>query len=165
VSAKATARRRLFAVLNSNSKDKSANPPLACSAEYERTGVLERDVLNNIGAAGNVRYISKLNLGNFSQSRDRRLSIAGIQLFETSRADIRLHLEIWDSQTGVIAWQGNEELLFAREGVKERPVSFRQVAEMASARLIERIGASGDESSIEAELPEALASLGPAAGT
>jgi hypothetical protein len=113
--------------------------------EYENTGVLERDGLRKIGDAGGVRYLAKLNLGNFTQSSDKRLSIAGIRMFDTWRANIRVHLEVWDSVTGEIAWQGNEELVFAREGVKERPVSFSQVAALAAEHLVDKVGQSGKE--------------------
>ena len=130
-------------------------------AEYEHTGILERDALRRHRQSRQRRYLAKLNLGNFIQNRAGRFSIAGIRLFETSRAQIRVHLEIWDSHTGTIAWQGNEELVYAREGVKERPVSFRYVAELAAERLIEKIGESGAETN--SETSEAVASLEPTA--
>lgn len=116
-------------------------------AEYADTGILDRDRLRQMGEAGNVRYLAKLNLGDFAQSSDKRLSIAGIRMFDTWRATIRVHLEVWDSVTGEIAWQGNEELVFAREGVKERPVTFSQVAALAAEHLVKKVGASGNESS------------------
>jgi len=125
--------------------------------EYADTGILERDRLQQIGEAAGVRYFAKLNLGDFQQSSDKRLSIAGIRMFDTWRATIRVHLEIWDSLTGAIAWQGNEELVFAREGVKERPVSFRQVAQLASVRLVNKVGETGNETADEA--PPAVADL------
>ena len=124
--------------------------------EYENTGILERDQLRAIGEAGGVRYLAKFNLGDFSQQNEKRLAIAGIRLFDTWRADIRVHLEIWDSLTGEIAWQGNEELVFAREGVKEQPVSFSQVARLTADHLVERVGESGSITTDEA--PEELAS-------
>jgi hypothetical protein len=113
---------------------------------YEKTGILDRDTLRAIGEASGVRYLAKLNLGNFSQSSDKRLAIAGIRMFDTWRATIRVHLEVWDSQTGEIAWQGNDELVYAREGVKERPVTFRQVADVAATNLVKKVGMSGTES-------------------
>lgn len=128
--------------------------------EYENTGILERDALRQVGEAGGVRYLAKLNLGNFQQSSDKRLSIAGIRMFDTWRASIRVHLEIWDSVTGEIAWQGNEELVFAREGVKERPVSFTQVAALAAEHLVSKVGQSGELTSDE--VPPALAAVAPA---
>ncbi|HEX7000022.1 MAG TPA: hypothetical protein VF322_17960 [Gammaproteobacteria bacterium] len=119
-------------------------------AEYEHTGVLERDTLKRIGEAAGVRYLAKLNLGDFVQSSDKRLAIAGIRLFDTWRALIRVHLEVWDSRTGTIVWEGNEELVFAHEGAKERPVSFRQVAGLASAALVAKMGESGSDTIDEA---------------
>jgi hypothetical protein len=115
-------------------------------ADYENTGILDRDTLRAIGEASGVRYLAKLNLGNFNQSSDKRLAIAGIRMFDTWRATIRVHLEVWDSHTGEIAWQGNDELVYAREGVKERPVTFRQVADVAARNLVEKVGTSGTES-------------------
>lgn len=126
-------------------------------AEYEDTGILERDGLRQIGEAGNVRYLAKINLGDFDQRNDKRLSIAGIRMFDTWRATIRVHLELWDSETGDLAWQGNEELVFAREGVKEKPVSFSQVAELAAQHLVEKIGETG--SATRDDVPEALAAV------
>jgi hypothetical protein len=113
---------------------------------YEKTGILDRDTLRAIGEASGVRYLAKLNLGNFNQSSDKRLAIAGIRMFDTWRATIRVHLEVWDSHTGEIAWQGNDELVYAREGVKERPVTFRQVADVAATNLVQKVGLSGSES-------------------
>jgi hypothetical protein len=114
--------------------------------EYGSTGILDRDALRAIGEASGVRYLAKLNLGSFNQSSDKRLAIAGIRMFDTWRATIRVHLEVWDSHTGEIAWQGNDELVYAREGVKERPVTFRQVADYAATNLVKKVGMSGTES-------------------
>jgi hypothetical protein len=114
--------------------------------DYENTGILDRDTLRAIGEASGVRYLAKLNLGSFNQSSDKRLAIAGIRLFDTWRATIRVHLELWDSHSGEIAWQGNDELVYAREGIKERPVTFRQVANVAATNLVQKVGSSGVES-------------------
>jgi len=124
-------------------------------SEYEHTGILERESLQALGEAGHVRYLAKINLGAFDQSTDKRLSIAGIRMFDTWRATIRVHLEIWDGESGEIAWQGNDELVFAREGVKERPVSFSQVAKLAAEHLVDRLGESGN--SVNDEIPPSLA--------
>jgi hypothetical protein len=114
--------------------------------EYGGTGILDREALRAIGEASDVRYLAKLNLGGFEQSSDKRLAIAGIRMFDTWRATIRVHLEVWDSHTGELAWEGNDELVFAREGVKERPVTFSQVADFAAMNLVQKVGLSGTES-------------------
>jgi hypothetical protein len=115
-------------------------------AEYGATGILDREALRAIGEASDVRYLAKLNLGGFEQSSDKRLAIAGIRMFDTWRATIRVHLEVWDSHSGELAWEGNDELVYAREGVKERPVTFSQVADFAAKNLVQKVGLSGTES-------------------
>ena len=136
----------LPAMLSAINKAGLAGAYARALADYEATGILDRDLLRAIGDAAGVRYLAKLNLGNFSQSSDKRLAIAGIRMFDTWRATIRVHLEVWDSGTGEIAWQGNDELVYAREGVKERPVTFRQVADFAAMNLVQKVGLSGTES-------------------
>ncbi len=147
----------LAQVLSSINKAGLAGSYATMLEDYDHTGILDRQGLRDIGEAAGVRYLAKLNLGGFDQSSDKRLSIAGIRMFDTWRAVIRVHLEIWDSETGEIAWQGNEELTFAREGVKERPVSFRTVADLAAENLVAKVGESGSET-ID-EVPEELAAL------
>jgi hypothetical protein len=115
-------------------------------AEYGSTGILDREALQAIGEASDVRYLAKLNLGGFEQSSDKRLAIAGIRMFDTWRATIRVHLEVWDSHSGELAWEGNDEVVYAREGVKERPVTFSQVADFAALNLVQKVGLSGTES-------------------
>lgn len=115
-------------------------------AQYEDTGILARDPLRDIGEAAGVRYVAKLNLGDFRQATTGRVKLAGVRFLDTRSATIRVHLEIWDTWSGAIVWQGNEELIVAQEGVRERPVSFQQVAALASKLLVAKIGESGNES-------------------
>ena len=128
--------------------------------EYDRTGILDRDILSQIGDAADVRYLAKLNLGNFRQETAGRAKVLGIRFLDTRTATIRVHLEIWDSETGGIVWQGNEELTFAQEGVKEKPVTFQQVAAMAAERLVAKVGESGTESLLE-DTPAVAAASAP----
>jgi hypothetical protein len=143
-------------MLSSINRAGLARPYAQMLDDYENTGILERDRMHDVADASGVRYLAKFNLADFLQSSDKRLAIAGIRLFDTWRASIRVHLEIWDASTGEIAWQGNEELIFAREGVKERPVSFSQVARLSADNLVALVGESGQ--SISDEVPEMLAS-------
>ena len=143
-------------MLSSINKSGFARPYAAMLNEYEHTGILERDAIRDVGEAGGVRYLAKFNLSDFLQSSDKRLAIAGIRMFDTWRATIRVHLEIWDATTGEIAWEGNEELVFAREGMKEKPVSFSQVARFTADHLVNLIGETG--ATISDEVPDMLAS-------
>jgi hypothetical protein len=125
-------------------------------AEYDRTGILDRDMLRQVGEAADVRYLAKLNLGNFKQEAASRVKLLGVRFLDTRTATIRVHLEIWDAHTGGIVWQGNEELTFAQERVREKPVTFQQVANLAAERLVAKVGESGREV-VREETEEAVA--------
>jgi hypothetical protein len=132
----------LPAMLSAINRAALTRPYSSMFTEYERTGLLERNVLEQIGEAADVRYVAKLNLGNFEQATAGRAKILGVRFLDTRTANIRVHLEIWDTRTGGIVWQGNEELTFAQEGVKEKPVTFQQVARLASDHLIAKVDES-----------------------
>jgi hypothetical protein len=127
--------------------------------EYDRTGILDRDILRNIGEAAGVRYLAKLNLGDFEQETTSRAKLLGVRFLDTRTATIRVHLEIWDAHTGAIVWQGNEELTFSQERVREKPVTFQQVASLAAERLVAKVGESGRE--IVREETSAVAATAP----
>jgi len=152
----------LPAMLSAINQAGLARPYSSMFTEYERTGLLERDLLRRIGEAAHVRYVAKLNLGNFEQATAGRARILGVRFLDTRTANIRVHLEIWDTQTGGIVWQGNEELTFAQEGVREKPVTFQQVARLASDRLVAKVGESGKELFEEENAPVAVNTAGRA---
>lgn len=106
--------------------------------DYETTGILEREALRKMAAACQVRYIGHLDLAKFEQSSSKRLGVLGLRLIETKLAAIRVFLQIWDAQNGNIVWEGSEELTFAYETTRERPVTFSAVAEKAADRMLDR---------------------------
>ena len=65
-----------------------------------------------------------------------RFGIAGLRLLNTKLANLRLSWQIWDSETGVICWEGSDEINYAYDTGRERPVNFAFVAEQAAANLI-----------------------------
>jgi hypothetical protein len=103
--------------------------------DYLQTGILAGDVLAKVGEAGGVRYLMQLNLANFEQLSRGRLSLLGLRFVETKLANLRVFLQVWDSQTGKIVWEGGGELNYTFETVVERPVYFLQVAQKAAERL------------------------------
>jgi hypothetical protein len=58
-----------------------------------------------------------------------------LRLLETKVANLRVFLQIWDSTTGQVVWEGGGELNYTFETVVERPVYFLQVAQEAAERL------------------------------
>jgi hypothetical protein len=104
--------------------------------DYRDTGVFQREPLQKIGRAAGVRYLAQLKLAAFSQDMRERLSLLGLRLFQTQHANIRLYLQVWDSEQGVIAWEAVEELSYSYDSSAERPVTFRQVVQAAAQPLI-----------------------------
>jgi len=107
--------------------------------DYRDTGVLERDGLRRVGQAVGVRYLVLLKLASFNQDMRERFSIFGLRLFQTLYANIRLYVQLWDSDQGIIAWEAVEELHYAYDSGAERPVTFRVAVEEAARQLIARL--------------------------
>lgn len=107
--------------------------------DYRETGIFTRDSLQKIGQAVGTRYFAQLKLAGFNQDTFERFSLLGFRLFQTLHANIRLYLQIWDSETGVIAWEGSEELNYSYDSSAERPVTFQVVVEEAARHLISHL--------------------------
>lgn len=131
-------------VLSSVNRAGLANDYKGMIDDYQGTGIMERDTLRQVGEASDVRYLGLLSLGEFSQATNKRFSIAGMRLFDTKQASIRLSWQIWDSQTGAIAWEGSDEIHYAYDTGRERPVNFSFVAEQAAANMMAEIPSPAD---------------------
>lgn len=107
--------------------------------DYRDTGIFPRAILTKIGHAVGTRYLVQLKLAGFSQDMRERLSILGVRLFQTLHANIRLYMQIWDVETGAIAWEGSEEMSYAYDSSAELPVTFRRVVEEAAQQLIQHL--------------------------
>ena len=107
--------------------------------DYRETGIFPRDMLTKVGRAIGTRYLVQLKLAAFSQDMRERVSVLGVRLFQTLHANIRLYVQIWDADTGTIAWEGSEELSYAYDSSAELPVTFRRVVEEAAQQLIQNL--------------------------
>ena len=63
----------------------------------------------------------------------------GFRLIDTKTTDIRIFLQIWDSQNGSVAWEGSQELTAAKDSFSEETVTFRQVMNNAAQQLISKL--------------------------
>lgn len=117
---------------------------------YEQTGIFDYGSLKKISALTGTRYIAQLNLSGFDQGEKGRFGILGLRLLETKRANLRIFLQIWDAQEGMIAWEGYEEMNYATETYTEQGITFydiaRQIAENMVARIPQRTVEEDDES-------------------
>lgn len=107
--------------------------------EYRDTGILKQDVLQRISDSVGVRYLLQLKLANFRQDTSGRFSILGWRLVDTKIANIRLFVQVWDAQTGTIAFEAIQELNYADDTMQEKPITFQQIMEQTAIRVIEKL--------------------------
>lgn len=107
--------------------------------DYLETGILEGSVLRRIGAEGKVGYLVQLSLADFQQQGRSRFSFLGLRLFDTKQANLRVFMQIWNSQTGAVAWEGSAELNYAYDTPAEDPAPFLTAANLAAARLYQEL--------------------------
>lgn len=107
--------------------------------EYSNTGIFSRDVLQQLGTATTVRYVAQIKLSGFQQGTDGRLSAFGLRVISTKMASIRIFFQIWDTNEGIIAWEGVEELQYATDDVLEKSITLRKVMDVAARNMISRL--------------------------
>lgn len=107
--------------------------------DYRDTGIFKQQLLKKVGRITGVRYLAQLKLSSFSQHSKGRFGLFGLRLIQTKEANIRLFLQIWDSETGAIAWEGTEELNYARDTSIEKPITFQLVVEEIAKNLVSKL--------------------------
>lgn len=106
---------------------------------YEQTGIFNYSSLKKISAITGTRYIAQLNLSGFDQGEKGRFGIFGLRVLETKRANLRVFLQIWDTQEGVIAWEGYEEMNYSTETYTEQGITFYDIARQIAENMVARI--------------------------
>ena len=112
---------------------------------YEQTGIFDYTSLQKISAVTGTRYIAQLNLSGFDQGEKGRFGIFGLRVLETKRANLRVFLQIWDTQEGMIAWEGYEEMNFSTETYTEQGITFYDIAHQIAENMVARIPQKADE--------------------
>ncbi len=107
--------------------------------DYRDTGIFKQRSLQKTGEVSGVRYLAQLKLSGFSQSSKGRFGVLGLRLVQTKEANIRMFLQIWNSENGAIVWEGTEELNYSRDTSTERPVTFQLVVEEVARNLINKL--------------------------
>lgn len=105
---------------------------------YDITGILDKKVLTRIGEILDVKYIAQPKLSSFTERTSTRLSAFGLALVSTRETTIKISLQVWDTETGDIVWEGSGQATVAVEAMRAKPVSFEEVAEAASRSLIKK---------------------------
>lgn len=107
--------------------------------DYRMTGLLDRDVIRQVGAAAGVRYLAQLKLAGFRQESKSRWGALGFRVFDTKISTTRLFLQVWDSHDGAIVWEGAVELTSAYDSVSEETVAFNRVIQASARELVARL--------------------------
>lgn len=107
--------------------------------DYRDTGLLAGDTLRRIGAATGTRYIAQINLQGLAQNSKSRFGVLGFRIVETEIGDARVFLQLWDSSTGSIVWEGMHEVRITYETLTDRPVATREVVEQAARSIVARL--------------------------
>ncbi len=108
-------------------------------ATYRGAELLDRTLLTQVSKATGVRYVAQLKMALFQQETQGRLGVFGLRLIETKKANLRLTLQVWNSEDGSIAWEGSQELYMAFETIKEDPISFHEIVEASARDLIAKL--------------------------
>lgn len=107
--------------------------------DYRDTGLLKRDVLEQLGRATGARYIAQIKLQGWGQGAKERFGTLGFRIVETRYASVRVFLQVWDSADGSIAWEGMQEFLYALDRVNEAPVTFRTAVGHTAEEVVRRL--------------------------
>ena len=96
-------------------------------------------MLKKVGNVAGVRYLAQLKLSGFEQGAKGRFGLLGWRMVQTKHANIRLFLQVWDSENGAIVWEGTEELIYSNDSFSERPVTFQLVVEEVAHNLLSKL--------------------------
>jgi len=110
--------------------------------EYRESGLFPKPLLQRIGKAVGTRYVVHLKLAGFDQSYDTRLSAFGLRLLGTKYANTRLFIQIWDTETATIAWEGSEESNYAIDTGMEKSIAFKTIVEETTRNMIANLPGS-----------------------
>jgi len=99
-------------------------------AGFGRSGLLERQGLQRIGAALGCRYVLLPGLAEFHHALLDRFEIAGLKLVQSRVTTLRLWLQLWDTPTGQLLWESAGEVTVASEILRrERTVPLDEIAQ------------------------------------
>jgi len=86
-----------------------------------------------------VKYIAQPRLLSYIERTSTRLSAFGLSLVSTRETTVKVSLQLWDTDTGKIVWEGSGQATIAVEALRAKPVSFEEVVEAASRELMKRL--------------------------
>jgi len=108
---------------------------------YDTTHILAREPLRQVGAAVGVRYLALPILVTWHEAQSPRLTALGLQAVKTVSATARFELQLWDTRSGRVVWEGFSELTLAEDLIRERPVPFAALIQATWETLLQHLPA------------------------
>lgn len=99
---------------------------------YRETGIFNRTTLKKIGDLTNSQFVCQLKLGHFKSKAQGRWSILGLNVYDTESANLRLFVQIWNAEKGIIVWEAAQELTYAYDTTDEEPVTLEKMIHLAA---------------------------------
>jgi hypothetical protein len=107
-------------------------------AGFARSGILEREQLRQIGEALGAAYVLQPGVAEFSQVLADKFEMLGVKVVKTRITTLRLWLQLWDTRTGQILWEGSGEVTVAAQVLtQESAVSLEDIAQRLWLRMVE----------------------------
>jgi hypothetical protein len=99
-------------------------------AGFARSGILDREPLRRLGAALDAPYVLQPGVAEFSQVVGDKFEVVGWKLLKTRLTTLRLWLQLWDTRTGQLLWEGSGEVTVAAQLLtQEASVSLEDIAQ------------------------------------
>lgn len=105
-------------------------------SNYEKTNILDHDLLRKIAVAVGARYVFQPRLAHFSQHMTERWSFIAVRIMETRSSVMRLTLQLWDVNNGHLVWDSATEVTMQSEAVSQDPVYFEDEAVVAFGSMV-----------------------------
>jgi hypothetical protein len=133
---------------------------------YDDTGILPATSLRKISEVTGQRYIAMLQMAAYSNNSSGRVRIFGVRFIVTKSATLRLFNQIWDSETGKIAWEANQEMTVSYETAAETAVTFETMVEYVAKDLVTMLPhICPDEVELTEQQQQACTPIGEEPGT
>ena len=106
--------------------------------DAELSYILNREALKKIGTAIGARFVFQPRLAAFAQVMTDRWTFPalGVLLMQTRSADLRVSLQLWDTQTGELLWVSMAEGTLQSEAASRDYVYFEDAARVALGSII-----------------------------
>ena len=106
--------------------------------DAEQSHILSRESLKKLGAAMGVRYVFQPRLAAFTQTMYDRWTFPGfgVLLTQVRTSNLRISLQLWNTETGELLWASRAEGTMQSEAVSKDPVYFEDAARVALGSIV-----------------------------